>query len=250
MHCRILSNQLYTNSKEDFGTLFFFRNLTTSIVRRMKWRICFHNFFEEMLVDGQIEATLVSVSYKAHRINVKWAHEMGVLVEEVGGYPLFPCPFDPEHDVLYIPPDQEISVKTEPVGRLTEFELHDLPPCYRIDVGNFAVAESKIWKHNLPILGNMFSCSPMRTLTIIIGSPLKTRSVGNDSELQERCEVRQEGGYDWSNKKEPLEFQGRKFPVKDSLYRIQGILNESFYQDIDTFDIPNVKVKVTSAIRK
>ncbi|TEY60587.1 hypothetical protein BOTCAL_0180g00230 [Botryotinia calthae] len=207
-------------------------------------------FFEEMLGNVQIKTPLVSVNYEAREIAVNWAHEMGFFVQEIGGYPIFSCPFDPEHDMLYIPPGQEISAKTEPVDILTEFELTDTPPCYRIDVENFAVAESTILKHNLPVLGNMFSYSPMQTLTIIIGSPPKIRSAGNDSKLQERWELRQEGEYDWSNTKEPLEFQGRKFPGKENLYRILGELNECFYQDIEIFDIPNFKVKVVSAIRK
>lgn len=52
-----------------------------------------------MLGNAQTKKPLVSVNYEACRIAVEWAHEMEFLVEEVGGYPLFSCPFDPEHDI-------------------------------------------------------------------------------------------------------------------------------------------------------
>ncbi|KAF5879165.1 uncharacterized protein Bfra_006369 [Botrytis fragariae] len=82
-------------------------------------------FRHNMLGNVQIETPLAS----AREIAVKWAHTNGFVVQEIEGYPIFLCPFNPGRYILYIPPDGEVTFLNEPFKILREQSLSDRTPC-------------------------------------------------------------------------------------------------------------------------
>ncbi|TGO57770.1 hypothetical protein BCON_0062g00400 [Botryotinia convoluta] len=211
-------------------------------------------FCHNMLDNVQIKTPLISVNHEAREIAVKWANTKGFVVKNIEGYPIFSCPFNPGRDILYIPPNKEVTFLMEPFDKLGEPDLANQDPLLRTFVKNFAITESTLRKHDRSFesfLGHIFDCfSPIGMVVIVIDTPPGVRFADRDLNLQERWELIKGGGYDWDNEKESWEFHGSKFSGKEGLYRLLEEKKDELKLELAYYDIPNFKIQVASAIRR
>ncbi|TGO21004.1 hypothetical protein BPAE_0249g00110 [Botrytis paeoniae] len=198
-----------------------------------------------MLGNVQIKTPLVSINYEAREIAVKWACTKGFVVQKIEGYPIFSCPFNPGRDILYIPPNEELTFLKEPFDKRNEAALVNQDPLRRTFVRNFAIMESAL-EDDRSFLCRIYEYfSPIGMLVIIIKTPPGTgfadsltlvvsvyRSVWGDYIVPSCC---------WSDalSAETLKFGGYKMPITSTFYNAlvsfqkQGMLKDDYRLRVD-----------------
>ncbi|KAF7958020.1 hypothetical protein EAE96_003587 [Botrytis aclada] len=154
-------------------------------------------FCHNTLYNVKIKTPLISVNHEAREIAVRWARVEGFVVKNIGGYPIFACPFNPGRDILYIPPHKEIAFLIEPFGEFAEPDLVNQDPLRRTFVKHFAITESTFKKRNNTFLGHFFETFlRVGTLVIIIDPPPEIKFADRYLKIQERWELIKGGEFD------------------------------------------------------
>ncbi|RHZ43799.1 2EXR domain-containing protein [Aspergillus thermomutatus] len=216
-----------------------------------------HFYFRPELLDHvEVEVPLYFVNREARRIALAWCREQEISMRFSGNQsPVFARPFNPEHDVLYVPLDQWDGFLCEPYDRMFAPEMLDQSvSTYALELGGIAVPEAQVLS-SASVLHEMFEWPYWpAVLYVIVDPPPNLRLEYAGTNVQRRWEIQSRPGgtlfYNWKDGRGSFEDAIGECFGHEALYQRIKEASKGLGEGITLHNVRSFEVRPVSAVRR